>query len=96
MARGVLKSPAILVFLLTSFLLITQLSSVEARPLNTSTSSSLNSVVTRESTEGFFSAVQSSSTSGASRLGAGGHRLVNLQRLATVKNSGPGPGEGHP
>lgn len=96
MARGVLKSLTIFVILLASLLLSAQLTSVEARPLqNTSRSSSRNRVVAGESTEGYFSAVKSSSTSGASPPGDGGHRFVNLQRLATVKNSGPGPGEGH-
>lgn len=96
MARGVLKSLTIFVILLASLLLSAQLTSVDARPLqNTSRSSSRNRVVAGESTEGYFSAVKSSSTSGASPLGAGGHRYMNLQRLATVKNSGPGPGEGH-
>lgn len=96
MARGVLKSLTIFVILLASLLLSAQLTSVEARPLqNTSRSSSRNRVVAGESTEGYFSAVKSSSTSGASPPGAGGHRYMNLQKLATIKNSGPGPGEGH-
>lgn len=94
MARGVLKSLAIFAILLAAFLLSAQFSSVEARPLTTSRSSSRNGVVARESTED--NAMKSSSTSGGSRLSAGGHRLVNFQRLATVRNSGPGPGEGHP
>ncbi|KAK9941990.1 hypothetical protein M0R45_007680 [Rubus argutus] len=97
MARGVLNSLTIFVILLASLLLSAQLTSVEARPLqNTSRSSSRNRVIAGESTEGYLSAVKSSSTSGASPPGPEGHRFVNLQSLAAVKNSGPGPGEGHP
>ncbi|KAL6211727.1 hypothetical protein ACLB2K_016950 [Fragaria x ananassa] len=84
MARGVLKSLAIFAILLAAFLLSAQFSSVEARPLTTSRSSSRNGVVARESTED--NAMKSSSTSGGSRLSAGGHRLVNFQRLATALN----------
>lgn len=96
MARGVLNSLTIFVILLASLLLSAELTSVEARPLqNTSRSSSRNRVIAGESTEGYLSAVKSSSTSGASPTGAEGHRFVSLQSLAAVKNSGPGPGEGH-
>ncbi|ONH91760.1 hypothetical protein PRUPE_8G135500 [Prunus persica] len=86
MARA-LKSIALLfILLLASLLLSSKLSPTEARPLKPSRNG-----VSREN-EGFFNQVDGS---GPSDPGVG-HRSVSVQTgLASVKNSGPGPGEGH-
>ncbi|KAI5314747.1 PREDICTED: PHAVU_007G039700g [Prunus dulcis] len=85
MARA-LKSIALLfILLLASLLLSSKLSPTEARPLKPSR----NGVAGENE---FFTQVDGSGPSGPGV----GHRSVSVQTsLASVKNSGPSPGEGH-
>ncbi|KAL6270510.1 hypothetical protein ACE6H2_027421 [Prunus campanulata] len=86
MARALKSITLFFILLLASLLLSSKLSPTEARPLKPSSNG-----VARENV-GFFNKVDGS---GPSDPGVG-HRSVSLQTsLASVKNSGPSPGEGH-